>query len=89
MRPCRTRLMRQIQTYAFAAHETALYLDGHPTDRKALSYFNMQNEKLRAATAEYENSFGPLTANGFTGEDAWTWIDGPWPWKYEANADVQ
>ena len=89
MRMSKTRLMRQIQTLAFAAHEAALYLDGHPTDRKALAYFNMQNEKLREATAEYENNFGPLTANGFNGDDRWTWTDGPWPWKYEANADVQ
>ena len=49
----------------------------------------MQNQKLREATAEYESNFGPLTANGFSGDGAWTWTEGPWPWKYEANADVQ
>ena len=85
----RSRLMRQIQTLAFAAHETALYLDGHPDDRRAVAYYNMQNEKLADAVAEFERNYGPLTANGFDGDGSWTWIRGPWPWKYEANADVQ
>ncbi len=85
MKMCRCRLMKTIQTLAFAVHETALYLDGHPDDRRALSYFNSQNEKLRDAVAAYEESYGPLTANGFDDSGDWTWIKGPWPWKYEAN----
>ncbi len=86
MRPCRSKLMKTIQTLSFAVHETVLYLDGHPNDRRALSYFTDQNEKLRQAVNMYETNFGPLTAGGFDGGDEWTWISGPWPWKYEANA---
>ncbi len=77
--------MKTVQGLAFTVHETALYLDGHPTDRRAIAYFNEQNEKLRSAVAAYENNFGPLTANSFSGTEKWSWINGPWPWKYEAN----
>ena len=85
MKMCICRLMKTIQTLAFSVHETALYLDGHPNDRRAVSYFNEQNEKLQNAVATYEKNFGPLTASGFDGNDGWDWIKGPWPWKYEAN----
>jgi len=85
---CRHDLMREIQTLSFACHDTALYLDGHPNDARALSYFNAQNAKLTDAVAQYENNFGPLTANSIEYSDSWTWIDGPWPWKYEANAEM-
>ena len=81
MKLCRHRLMKEIQTLAFACHETALYLDGHPTDRRAITYFNAQNEKLKEATALYEENFGPLTANSVKYGSSWSWIDGPWPWK--------
>jgi len=89
MKICRHKLMKQIQTLAFACHETVLYLDGHPNDRRAIAYFNMQNQKLDEAISVYEENFGPLTANGFNGGDTWTWIKGPWPWKYEANVAVE
>ncbi len=85
MKMCRCRLMKTIQALAFSAHETSLYLDGHPNDRRAIAYFNTQNEKLKDAVATYEENFGPLTANGFDTGGEWTWIKGPWPWKYEAN----
>ena len=85
MKPCRCRLMKKIQTLSFAVHETVLYLDGHPDDRLAVSYYNTQNAKLSQAISEYEDTFGPLTQNGFEGNGDWTWINGPWPWKYEAN----
>jgi len=85
MKICKCKLMKTIQTLAFSLHETVLYLDGHPNDRRAISYYNTQNEKLQNAVAVYEENFGPLTANGFRGTDEWTWIKGPWPWKYEAN----
>jgi len=88
MKPCKHRLMREIQTFAFASHEAALYLDGHPDDKRAIAYFNMQNNKLNNAVATYEQNFGPLTVGAVSEDDSWTWIKGPWPWEYDANASV-
>ncbi|MBR6916829.1 MAG: spore coat protein CotJB [Clostridia bacterium] len=77
--------MKTIQSLAFSVHETVLYLDGHPYDRRALAYYNEQNKLLSDAVASYEETYGPISANGATDMTKWTWISGPWPWKYEAN----
>ncbi|MBQ7669419.1 MAG: spore coat protein CotJB [Clostridia bacterium] len=82
-------LLKEIQTLSFVLNDTALYLDGHPTDRRAIAYYNTKNEKLAEMMAEYEENYGPLTQSGFYGTEKWTWIAGPWPWKYEANADME
>lgn len=89
MKLCKYKLMRQIQMLSFACHETALYLDGHPNDRRAVAFFDEKNSELKQAVNLYEQNFGPLTANSFDGNGSWTWIEGPWPWKYEANAAVE
>ena len=34
------KLMRQIQVFSFAVYEAALYLDGHPCDKRAIEYYN-------------------------------------------------
>ena len=85
MKICRCHLMKEIQNAAFAAHEAALYLDGHPNDKRALAYFNMRNEKMKNAISLYEKNYGPITVNSYSGSEKWNWIDGPWPWEYEAN----
>ena len=89
MKLCRYKLMRQIQALSFACHETALYLDGHPDDRRAVSYYNGKNNELKQALKLYEQNFGPITSHGFDGTEDWNWIKSPWPWKYEANASAE
>ncbi len=76
----RETLMRKIQMYAFAAHECALYLDGHPTNRKALEKHAAYAQKSKEAVAEYESLYGPLTSNS-NGDRQWAWIKGKWPWQ--------
>ncbi len=78
------KLLRQIQVYCFAIVEVTLYLDGHPCDRDALEYYNKYNAHLSELKHKYESKYGPLTANGNNG-CTWRWVEGPWPWEYEAN----
>lgn len=78
------RLFRQIQIYSFVIYETALYLDGHPYDRRALEYYNRYNTKLLELTDRYERKYGPLTIFGGQCGDEWKWVDSPWPWEYDA-----
>lgn len=78
------KLYKLIQTYSFIIYETVLYLDGHPTCRKALDYLGKYKAKLREVTALYESQYGPLTIMG--GDDcgdSWKWIETPWPWEYD------
>ncbi|MBP5155202.1 MAG: spore coat protein CotJB [Clostridia bacterium] len=75
-------LMRRIQEACFAAHECALYLDGHPGSRRALSMHAAFTKTANELKAQYESRFGPLTADSASRRgDGWTWIRGAWPWQ--------
>ena len=39
-------------------------------------------EEIQEERKEYEEKYGPLTANANTGSE-WNWIDSPWPWECE------
>ncbi|MBR2343923.1 MAG: spore coat protein CotJB [Clostridia bacterium] len=73
-------LLRYIQELAFRKTETELFLDTHPDCRDALDLYRRNLEMLEAATAEYNNKYGPLTATAAVG-DSWSWIKSPWPWQ--------
>lgn len=81
----RKKLFKQIQIYSFAVYEAALYLDGHPKDRRALEYYHKKNEILSELCAKYEKLYGPLTIQGNECEDEWKWTSSPWPWEYESD----
>lgn len=80
----RRKLMRQIQVISFAVYEAALYLDGHPKDKRAMEYYNKYNAKLAELTERYEKSFGPLTIHGNCAHE-WKWVDAPWPWELDCD----
>jgi spore coat protein JB len=75
------QLMQLINQLSFAAFDTGLYLDTHPTDVNALEYFNYLNNMRQQAVAEYTAMFGPLTMEDVTSNNEWTWINNPWPWE--------
>ena len=77
------KLFNQIQIYAFAVHETVLYLDGHPYDKKALEFYANYNCKLKELKTSYENMYGPLTAFG-NSHETWQWCECPWPWEIDS-----
>ncbi len=80
----RESLMKRIQMYAFTAHECTLYLDCHPNNRKAMEKHSMAVKKMNEAVAQYEEMYGPLTANSATTDGkyaGWSWVTGKWPWQ--------
>ncbi|MGM9625027.1 MAG: spore coat protein CotJB [Eubacteriales bacterium] len=70
--------------YPFAQWDLRLYLDTHPDDKEALACFY-------ALCGEYPTGICYGTNGGTNAGfrektcDRWHWIDGPWPWEYEAN----
>ncbi len=76
-------LMKEIMRLSFVTLETNLYLDGHPTNKKALAYFKRYNEMLKAKKKEYEQMYGPLTADGNVSDKEWLWSTQKWPWQME------
>ena len=83
----KNELMRKIQELSFAKVETELFLDTHPACRAALDYYHKIIGELDMAMTEYQNRFGPITAEA-SASDRWNWVDGPWPWQYENGADT-
>ncbi len=77
----REALLRKISVARFAAWELHIYLDTHPNDKSALSKFQQYQKKANELTAEFEEKFGPLTANDEYGDSSWKWIQSPWPWE--------
>ena len=76
----RQHLMKKLMAERFATIETAIFLDTHPQDKKALKAFKEYSENTRKLKDEYENKFGALTAENAATDNSWTWICDPWPW---------
>ena len=51
-------MLRRLQAADFVLHETVLYLDGHPTNQKALEFFR----KAKTAYDELLAEFQPTAA---------------------------
>lgn len=81
----RSRLLHRLQAEDFALYEVALFLDGHPCNRRALAYYEEHQKIAAALRAEYEAKFGPLTIYHNHNSQQWDWAEGPWPWEKEAN----
>ena len=58
----RSELYRWVMALGFCAYDMLLYLDTHPDDAQALSYYNQCNELYNSAKKTYEERFEPLSA---------------------------
>ena len=76
----RESLMKKVQVAAFVEHECALYLDCHPTNKRALERHAEAVAELNSAVSQYESLYGPLTTKTAGGLD-WNWVRGSWPWQ--------
>ena len=77
------QLMDVIDQASFAVDEVKLYLDTHPCDAEALSYFHEMSRKRNQALKEYAAAYGPLTIDTAEAScaDRWNWVNEPWPWQ--------
>ena len=79
------RLMNEIQSICFAAHELNLYLDLHPEDNTMLMLLRDYEDTARKLKNEYQNKYGPITVNGVKNENLFTWQTEKWPWERNMN----
>lgn len=87
-------LLKEINEASFAIVDLTLYLDTHPTDKEAMNLFVTCKDRRKKALQDYETQFEPLiidcinpgknnqtdTMTNYSGQDHWTWSDGPLPW---------
>ena len=86
MRPVRCnkeQMLHQISVMSFAAYDMLLYLDTHPDDGKALSFYQEQCSIRKQLLDDYARQFGPLTMVHACNSpsDSWDWVMQPWPWE--------
>ncbi len=78
----RLEMLKGIMAIEFSLVDLNLFLDTHPTDRKALTIFNEYTLKLCKLVNDYEKKFAPLTATT-PSNCPWRWIEDPWPWEID------
>ena len=81
----RRECLRKLQEASFAIDDVKLFLDTHPTDQRALEYYEKQRKLRDQYMKEFTSRFGPISAYDVNVTNRWTWIDNPWPWETEAN----
>lgn len=86
----KNKLLKNLQMYSFILVDTALFLDTHPRDKKALEYYAKMQEKFKAAKKEYTEKYGPLSImDANPKQEKWEWVKGPWPWEAAANVELR
>lgn len=72
----------KVQAYEFALLEVGLFLNTHPTDKTALSYFKQYRDMKHQAESDFTKKFGPITMDHMHNDlSTWKWIENPWPWE--------
>lgn len=76
-------MKKKIFSLDFAIHELVLFLDSHPTNRKALMLLREYRKMRAEAVKEYEARYGELIIEPSDTPitECWKWLDGPWPWE--------
>lgn len=77
----RELLLKRIQICDFVLNETALFLNSHPEEAKALEHYKKYLEIREQAKKDYVERYGPLSRSDYDGGPRWTWVDNPWPWQ--------
>ena len=79
--------MHRLQALNFAITELGLYLDTHANDEEALELFNQYVEQYADALQKYEQQSGSTNQMGAGMTGRYDWLDGPWPWEFDANKE--
>lgn len=76
------QLLDWVTMLGFCRDDMLLYLDTHPKDQEALSYYKECNQLYLNAKDSYEESYGPLTIDAAGERDGkWDWGKQPLPWE--------
>lgn len=79
----RNTVMNKIYELGFAMTETMLYLDTHPDDDEAISYYADLKEQYILSMNKYADYYGPLDMTHMVNDNYWMWVSTPFPWEEE------
>ncbi|MBE5862224.1 MAG: spore coat protein CotJB [Lachnospiraceae bacterium] len=75
------QLLFNIGVVDFTLVDLALFLDTHPTDRRALEYYRHYAQIKKQLCKEFSKKYYPLTMEEANCEKAWEWGAAPMPWE--------
>ncbi len=79
----REKLLKKLSGAQFSALEMQLYLDTHKHDQEAFKSLQNYQKIAKQYLMQYEEKYGPLTANDLLGDMTFEWLNAPWPWENE------
>jgi len=87
----RDDLLKKLTELDFMAVDLQLFLNTHPTDTEAIALYNKVIKAADIIRAKYEKEYGPLCSFRSVSrcDNAWQWVENPWPWESESNFDVK
>ena len=73
-------MLIELMQVSFVLIETALYLNTHPNDERALRLHNNASQQNAMLEEMYQARYGPLKNTGMS-RYPWAYINSPWPWE--------
>lgn len=80
------QLLHKLSAAQFAAQEMRLFLDTHAGDEKATAAHLEYCRSAKKYKEDFEKLYGSLTACDLYGEIDQNWLNTPWPWELESEA---
>lgn len=79
------QMLHEISVIDFALKDLTLYLDTHPSDQKAMEYFNHYNRIKNRLSRDFSMQYYPLTTDMADSTRQWRWGMAPLPWEGGCN----
>ena len=79
------QIMQVINQASFALDDVLLYLDTHPCDQAALTYYQYVKDLRKQAMDAYTSQYGPLMKDQVKPGNYWNWVTEKWPWEGGVN----
>lgn len=81
------QMLHDISVLHFTLVDLMEYLDTHPYDKQALSYFNHYNRIYNEMAKDFSEKYYPLRASLSTDSNEWSWGLAPLPWQSGDESD--
>ena len=72
----------ELMAIDFVTDELELYLDTHADDSEAFALYQNILALRKEARERYTEKYGVITQCDQLGDDAYTWLNDPWPWEF-------
>lgn len=75
-------MLQELMELNFCIIETAMYLDTHPADERAIGLHNSYVARYKKLNEAYNMKFSMLTSEDYS-KCPWEFINSPWPWEID------